>query len=93
MAKTRRKYAHLDVKEEGLVWISERALLARINRKLAKAGQAVRTCRESSGAFSTLGRHYVVDVDRNMVEAYNVDLMELAENISVVSGQEYLAYP
>lgn len=52
--------------------ITMRALLGRINRKLAHEGEQLRTLR-GDRYFSTLGRFYVVDVIENLVIASHVD--------------------
>lgn len=49
----------------------ERATVARLNRKLAREGERVRTCRENSRDFWELGRFYVVN-DRK-VTAKDID--------------------
>ena len=53
------------------VMISERALLQRLNRALAERELRIKSCKETSRAFSQLGRFYVVDNDGL---AMNVDL-------------------
>ncbi len=56
------------------VAISQRALVARINRKLKKDHQSLRACRENSRSFHNLGNWYVVDTDMNAVVAKDCDL-------------------
>lgn len=47
--------------------VSERAVLARLNRKLAKEQQKVCTTKEDSRGFGETGRYYVVDLNRNTI--------------------------
>lgn len=64
--------------------VSDRALLARVNRKLLKQdGQLVRVCREDSRWFNELGRYYVVDVKLNEVINKHVYLEALAGELGV----------
>ena len=70
--------------------VTESALLRRINRALAKQWESVRTCREDSRAFGTLGRHYLVDACNNIV-AYPVDLETLGRELNVMGEQESVA--
>ena len=70
--------------------VSERALIARINRKLAKDGWQLRRARgfwdrNQWHPDSNLGRFFIVDVDRNFIvnthiglEAYGRELDALA---------------
>lgn len=82
--------AHGARKENGMekVKVRERALIGRINRKLAKMDSKLKTCRESSPSYSTLGRYYVVDVNRNFVQDHDVDLEALGRDLGVLKGYE-----
>ena len=56
--------------------MSERALVARVNRKLARELESnrVRVCREDSRWFGELGRHFMIDVNTNVVVGKHLDL-------------------
>lgn len=57
--------------------VSARALLARINRRLAKDGQQMKTCPERSQWHNELGSYYIVDLDTNTIQTRGViDLEE-----------------
>jgi hypothetical protein len=71
------------------VTVTERALIQRINRKLAKDGEKLRTTR---GHFEpSLGRHYVIDLNRNFVVRKQFDLEELGRQLNVLQPWEDLA--
>lgn len=70
--------------------ISENALLARINRKVAGENQTVRRCREGSASFPTLGRFYLIDAYRNAVEAMHLDLELLGRELGAIRADETL---
>ena len=70
--------------------ISERALLARVSRCLSKDGERLKTCKEDSRAFDTLGRYYVVDIQRNLVTDRNIDLEAYARKLGVLQAWEKL---
>jgi len=68
--------------------VTESALLRRINRALAKQWESVRTCREDSRAFGTLGRHYLVDTHNGNIIAYPVNLATLGRELNVMDDRE-----
>lgn len=68
--------------------ITERALVARIRRRLAKAGELLRRTR---GIDHNLGAYYRVNVDRNFVVATHVDPEALGRELGVVHPWEALA--
>ena len=68
--------------------ITERALMKRINRKLAKDQEAVRTCPEKSWWYNTLGRHYLTF--NNMITTTDIDLGELARELGYLRDSEML---
>ncbi|GHB99558.1 hypothetical protein [Thermomonas carbonis] len=61
---------------------TDKALIAKINRRLAKDGQALRTAR-GENPDSNLGLHYIVDVDHNTVAATHCDLQTLATELGI----------
>ena len=63
------------------------ALIKRINRKLAPQNEKLRTYR-GERFFSDLGRYYVVDVNRNSIEAAHVDVEEMARQMGVMAKWE-----
>lgn len=72
-----------------LVSVSKKALIARINRRLAKDDEMLRTLRGERDRHN-LGDHYVVDVTRNLVVRKYVDLVDLGREIGALRGWERL---
>lgn len=70
--------------------VSEKALLARINRKLRKDDEAVRRCRDGKWSH-TLGRFYRVDLRRNAHLDNHINLEELGRELLVLKPHEKLA--
>lgn len=64
----------------------EKAVLARINRKLAKelSSQRVRLCRENSRWLGEWGRFFITDLNSNFVVCQHVDLDDLARELAVL---------
>lgn len=60
---------------------NEKAIMARVNRRLRKEGQVVRKSRLRW--MNDLGQYYIVGDPSNYVEATNVDLQELAQELNV----------
>jgi len=74
--------------------VTERTLIRRINRALAKEGKVLRLCRIDSQWLSTLGRYYQEDIDTNMAGAWFTTLGELityAKETGVLAEHEYIA--
>jgi hypothetical protein len=71
----------------GMLPVSKRAVLQRINRKLRKNMEMVRTLRghrwQSDG-----GRFFRVDLDRNVLIQKHVDLDQLAKDLGVLYPYE-----
>jgi hypothetical protein len=67
-----------------MVELSERALLARVIRRLLHDMEAVRVCRENSRWYGTLGRHYAVDLNLNTIVAQHVSLEDWAKEPGVI---------
>ena len=70
--------------------ISRRALVTRINRALAKQGQALRRCRQSSRWHPDLGDYYAVDLGRNGIVDTHVDLVAKGRELGVLRPSERL---
>lgn len=68
-----------------MIAISDRALLARVNRKLAKQDDPsrVRVCREDSRDFNQLGRYYATDYSNHLIGS-DIDLQEWARELKVI---------
>lgn len=73
------------------VGVSERALIARLNRKLAQECLQVKKCRVDSRDYFNLGDYYVIDLRANFINSQNVDLTVLAKEYGVLAGYEELA--
>lgn len=71
--------------------VSERALLNRVNRALAKdRGDKVVRCKASSKWIGELGRYYAIDESRNTITAKQIDLAEWARELGVLAEWEML---
>lgn len=68
--------------------VGERAMLARLNRRLGSDGLAVKSCREDSKAFEAMGRYYQVDAKRNIVTATHLDIEKLAREMGLMEAWE-----
>ena len=69
------------------VTVSERAILARINRKLAKDNEVVKKAR-TMRTQNDMGDFYRLDLHRNCVIGHDVDLADLAAEIGVLRPWE-----
>ena len=67
--------------------VTQRALFQRINRALEKEGQIQKTTRGDKWR-SSLGDHYVVDLNRNLIVSTHVDLEELGREIKALAPYE-----
>ena len=70
--------------------VSERALIARINRRLAKENEKLIVCEETSPSFTDLGRYYVVDLNQNIIGSSNLDLEQVGRDTKALKGYEVL---
>jgi len=80
------------MKEKALpkVPVSERALIARINRRLRKDGEELRKTR-SFRARLDLGYYYIIDISRSFVVEkgfYPCDLVDMARELGVLKPYE-----
>lgn len=73
--------------------VSERALIARINRKLAPDFESVRRCSPHSRSFSETGRYYLLDHRQNWVSDTWVDISEMANDLGVLRHYERFDEP
>ena len=62
---------------------SERAIVARINRKLSKTGDRLRVCCEGSKWFNDLGRYYATN-NRNVIIAAHIDVEQWARELTAI---------
>ncbi|ACO77994.1 hypothetical protein AvCA_17810 [Azotobacter vinelandii CA] len=72
------------------VKVTERALLARINRLLRQDNQQLCRCREGSRAYAELGDFYALDTARDVVMARHVDLAMWARDMGILPDWEEL---
>jgi len=56
--------------------LNERAMMARINRKLATKGQKIVRTPPNSHWFNELGRFHIVDRNLNAITAHGIDDLE-----------------
>jgi hypothetical protein len=68
--------------------VTERALVARINRALAKEHKALRRCRKDARGFDFHGAYYLLD--GNTVIDTHVNIEALGRKLSVLGGHETL---
>ncbi|MGD0115622.1 MAG: hypothetical protein ABSC13_06425 [Dehalococcoidia bacterium] len=68
-----------------LVPVSRRALVQRINRKLALNGEALRKGR---GRWADEMGYYIIDVNGNLLVAKDCDLVALGRELGVLRGWE-----
>ncbi len=73
------------------VGVSVRALLARVNRKLAHEYLVLKRCRSDAKFYTELGDFYAVSIRTNYVDATHVDLETWAKEIGVLKPYEELA--
>jgi hypothetical protein len=64
--------------------VTESAVLARINRRLAYDGERVRRCRTDRRHYYELGDFYKVDIGLNNIIENHVDLRALAMKLGVI---------
>ena len=69
--------------------ITERALLARLRRRLEKDGEFLKACKENSPSFSDLGHFYLVNSQNCIIAAW-INLVTLAEELNVLKEYEEL---
>jgi hypothetical protein len=67
--------------------VTERALIQRVNRKLAASGQLLKKTR-GEAAEETIGAYYVLDTRRNTVVLSRVNLVALAQKLGVLQKWE-----
>jgi len=67
--------------------VSMRAIEQRINRKLAHDGEALKKLR-GDRYRQELGRYYIVNLNRNYIEAQHVDPVALAQELGVLAAWE-----
>lgn len=73
--------------------VTHTAVISRINRRLAKKGQVLRSSRPNSRWLNDNGDFYIVDTDLNSIVAQHVCLDSLAIDEGVLADHEYLAWP
>jgi hypothetical protein len=78
--------------EQIIVTLDDRAVLARINRALAKKHQHLRKCRQDSAAFRKLGAYYLVSIEPDVqIVRIKVKLAVIAEELGVLEPFEQVA--
>ncbi len=71
--------------------VSVRAILARVNRKLAAEGSALRRCRQGSHNYDELGDYYMVNLNSSSICKVQCELEEEARELGVLGEWEVLA--
>ena len=72
------------------VTVTARALLQRINRKLAPDLEKVMACKQSSRSYNDLGDYYALDQNRNAIIAQHIDLEAWGREMGVLKDWEKL---
>lgn len=67
--------------------VTTRAVLARVNRTLAKAGRSLKRCRPDSKVFDELGEFYLVNGQKGLL-ATDVDLEKFARELGCLQSYE-----
>jgi hypothetical protein len=67
--------------------ITERALIQRLNRKLKQDGEQLRTSRSTQTEI-TVGRYFIVDIQRNFISTQDVDIEKLGRELGVIQAWE-----
>ncbi len=70
--------------------VAEKALLMRINRKLAKEGRLQVKKLRGELARTELGDFYLLDLNRNAIKATHLDLEAYARELGVLAPYEAL---
>ncbi|WP_434888735.1 hypothetical protein [Bradyrhizobium sp. HKCCYLS2038] len=73
---------------EKQVPVTMRALIARINRKLAPDWKALRHCRKDSRWLDAYGEYFVVDLRRNQADRAFIDPVEYGAELGVLQPFE-----
>lgn len=68
--------------------VSEKALMARVNRKLAKDGERILKSREGSRLRGNVGDFYLLDVSRNTVLNTHIELGHFAKQRGILRDYE-----
>lgn len=68
--------------------VTERAVVQRVNRKLAAERVRLHKCRDGGRWESQLGTWYVVDLDVNGIAQTHVDLETYARELDVLAAWE-----
>lgn len=76
---------------EAKVMVSERAVVSRIRRKLAREGTSLHRYRSSNPPDHNIGDWYMVDAHNHVCGPYISDIGELAADMGVLKPWEELA--
>lgn len=72
------------------VKVTERALVARLARKLATEGLQLKKCRSDSPWYNDMGQYYAVELGGNAVRERHIELEAWARKAGVLRGFEVL---
>lgn len=70
--------------------VTKAQAIARVQRRLAKDGQVLKSCRDASRLASSLGNLYIVDSD-DFVVAAHCSVRRLAADLEILGDGEVLA--
>ena len=70
--------------------VNTRALLARVNRRIAADGVFVRGIRPGTRSFEALGKWHIADLKTIHTVKTHIDLEQYARDLGVLRDDEYL---
>lgn len=76
------------MQEHRKVKVTEKAVVARIRRKLASDGESLRRCRPNSRSYHELGDWYTTDDRIGAVIHKGINIAELAKELGVLKDWE-----
>jgi len=79
------------VKEKKRVPVGERAVMERVNRRLAEVSQLLKICRKGPW-LEELGRYFIVSTETGSLVERHVNLRECAEGLGALQSWEKITY-
>lgn len=70
-------------------YITERALMQRINRFLAKKKQTLKKQRKNSKHLDETGEYYIIDFKNNKIVSTGINLEALGRNLGILKNNEH----
>lgn len=70
--------------------VTQKALMARLNRRLALRGEILKKCAEGSTWHKSLGDYYLINVKSEGIVGFNKDLVQLARQEGALQTWEMM---